>query len=537
MQWNTSAFRPETHGGWLRGALLAGALLLGLTPAAQAQTVLRVVPQSDLRALDPVWTTSQLTQAHGLLVYDQLFALDSRLEPKPQMVDRWQASEDGLVWTFTLRPGLRFSDGSAVTARDVVPSIRRWAARSADGQLMMTRVAGIEALDDSSFRITLSRPYGALLTTLANPTTPLFIMRQAEAGTDPFRAVSEIVGSGPFMYMPAEHQQGVRVVYRRNPHYVPRAEPPDGMAGGRVPKVDVVEWHILPDPATAVAALTRGEVDVLENTPYDLLPVLQRNRAVRLTVTDPLGQQGMLRFNSLAPPFNDSRVRQAVLWAVSRPDYLNAMVGNRQYERDCASVFICGTASETSAGAEPFARPDLERARRALREAGYANQRIVLLDPADYPVIHAETLVTADRLRAMGFNVDLQAMDWSSVVARRSVRDDPASAPNGWHIFHTINPSVVMANPITNYALASGCHGRNWFGWPCDEELERLRVSFADAGTPEARRRALDAIQTRYFEVVPFIALGQITKAVAHRANVSGFVESAIITYWNVEKN
>ena len=520
----------------LRRVALAGALLLGAAAGAQAQTVLRVVPQADLRALDPVWTTSQLTQAHGLLVYDQLFALNARLEAKPQMVESWQTSEDGLSWTFTLRPQLSFSDGTPVTSRDVVPSIRRWAARAAEGQLMMTRVANIEALDEKRFRITLSRPYGVLLNTLANPTTPLFIMREAEATTDPHRAVTTIIGSGPFMYMPAEHMQGVRVVYRRNPHYVPRAEPADGMAGGRVPRVDVVEWHILPDPATAVAALTRGEVDVLENTPYDLLPVLQRNRQVRLSLTDPLGQQGMLRFNSRVPPFDNPRIRQAVLWAIDRADYLRAMVGNSEYERDCASVFICGTPSESTAGAAPFARPDLERARRALREAGYAGQRVVILDPTDYPVIHAETLVTADRLRAMGFNVDLQAMDWSSVVSRRSVREDPATAANGWNIFHTINPSVVMANPITNYALAANCDGRNWFGWPCDEELERLRIGYAEAATPEARRAAVDAIQARYFEVVPFIALGQITKAVAHRTNVRGFVESAIIAYWNVEK-
>ena len=502
-----------------------------------AQTVLRVVPQADLRALDPFWTTSQLTQAHALMVYDQLYALDSSLTPQPQMVEHHEVTPDRLGWTFTLREGLAFSDGTQVTARDVVPSIRRWGARAADGRLMLSRVAAIEVVDDRTFRIQLREPYGPLLQTLANPTTPLFVMREREAVTDPFKAVTEIVGSGPFVYVPSEHVAGVRVIYRRNPHYRPRAEAPDGMAGGRVAKVDVVEWTMLPDPATAVAALSRGEVDVLENAPYDLLPVLQRETGVRLTVIDPLGQQGMLRFNSLVPPFNNPAIRRAVLMAVDRTDHLAAMVGNATYERNCASVFICGTPSESTAGLAAFARPNLAAARAALLASGYRNERVVMLDPADYPVIHAETLVSAELLRSIGFNVDLQTMDWSGVVSRRSVRDDPATAPNGWNVFHTINPSVVMANPITNYALASACDGRNWFGWPCDEELERRRVAFADAATAEERRRALDAIQERYLEVVPFVALGQILKPVAHRSNVSGFVASPLLAFWNVEKH
>lgn len=516
--------------------LLVAAFAWGPLPAKAAETILRFVPQADLKILDPVWTTSQLTQAHALMVYDQLFALDSKLDAKPQMIETWSESPDGLVWRFTLRPGLAFSDGSPVEAKDCVASLRRWAARTTDGQLLMRLTDAIGIADARTFAITLKRSFPQMLQTLANPTTPLFVMREAEASTDPFKQIKAVIGSGPFVYVPEEHREGHVVVYRKNPHARPRPEPADGMAGGKVAKVDRVEWITMPDVGVAVSALRRGEVDLLETAPYDLLGVLEKDPDLALTVIDPLGQQGVVRFNQLVPPFDDPKVRQAVLLATDRKDYLAAMVGYPRYETACASVFICGTASASDVGRETYGTPNLDRAKALLRESSYTGEPVVVLDPTDYTVIHAMTLVTADRLKAVGFKVDLQAMPWSQVVARRSNRDAPKDGRGGWNVFHTIVPSVAMISPVTNYLIATPCDGKNWFGWPCDADLETLRLSFLDATAPADQRRLYDAIQARAWQVVPFVPVGQLVKPVAHRKNVSGLVGSPIIALWNVEK-
>ncbi len=507
------------------------------THAAAQEKVLRVVPQADLKILDPFWTTSQLTQAHALLVYDQLFALDSKLAPKPQMVESWTTSADGLAWTFKLRPGLKFSDGSPVGAKDAAQSLKRWSARTTDGQLLMRHTDAVEVTAEDTFSIKLKRTFPQLLDVLANATTPLFVMREKEASVDPFQQIKDVVGSGPFMYMREEHREGHKVVYRKNPHAHPRPEPADGMAGGKVAKVDVVEWMIMPDAAVGISALKRGEVDVLENAPYDLLSLIEKDPNIALTVADPLGQQGIVRFNHLIPPFNDPKLRQAVLLATDRSAYLAAMVGDKRFERNCASPFICGTISESQAGLAEHSKFDLAKAKAMVAASGYKGEPVVVLDPTDYAVIHAMTLVTADRLKAIGFNVDLQAMTWSLVVGRRSNREAPQDGRGGWHVFHTIVPSVAMISPSTNYLMATACDGKNWFGWPCDAELEKARLSFIDATSSDKQKAVYDAMQTRYWDAVPFVAVGQLVKPIVHRSNVKGIVASPVIALWNIEKN
>src|SRR5438094_5094493 len=131
------------------------ALALAAAPASGvAETVLRFIPQADLRSLDPIWTTAYVTRNFGYLVYDTLFALDKDFQPQPQMVDKWTASDDKLVYSFSLRDGLKWHDGQPVRAADCIASIERWAKRDQFGQKMMEAVASIAAKDDKTFTIT-----------------------------------------------------------------------------------------------------------------------------------------------------------------------------------------------------------------------------------------------------------------------------------------------------------------------------------------------------------------------------------------------
>ena len=277
--------------------LLCSLLLVGLLAVApaRAQKVLRVVPQNDVVLLDPVFGTAWVSMISGVMIYESLFTWDAAMRPQPMMVEAWSTSADGLVWRFTLRDGQHFHDGQKVSSEDVIASLRRWMEFDGGGAKLVAATAAMQMVDDATFEIHLTRPFPAMLGVLAAaPARFAAIMRRKDIPTER-RPVTTAIGSGPFRYVAEERISGAKVVYARNPAYVPRAEAPDGMAGGRVVKVDRVEWHIIPDASTAAAALQSGEMDVAERPAFDLLPLLAKNPQLRLRKLSPLADQTMLR--------------------------------------------------------------------------------------------------------------------------------------------------------------------------------------------------------------------------------------------------
>ena len=527
----------------LQTALLVGAAFVvgSASPAtSHAQSVLRLISQSDLTVLDPVFSTANIVSNHGYMVYDQLFGLDAKRVPKPQMVDTYQQSADGLVWKFKLRSGLKFSDGKPVDAKDVVASVNRWAARHAAGRTVMTRVKELVATGPDTFEFRFSAPFAPLLAALAEPETPLFIMREKEATTDVNTQISEVVGSGPFLFVKEEWRPGSKAVYRKNPAYVPRSDPPDGFAGAKIAKVDRVEWLYLPDPTTATQALVRGEGDIMEIPPTDLIPILEKDPNVALRVIDKTGTQAIIRPNHLFPPFNNAKARQALLYLVGdQKDTLAVMVGRPDLEIQCWAVFVCNTPLATTAGVGDWAKgnrkANLEKAKQLLKESGYDGRPIVMLDPTDQALIHKGVLVVAEGLREIGANVDLQAMVWTSLLARRQVKDAPGTSSQGWNTFSTWGGGVIIGNPLANPWAASPCDGKNWFGWVCDEELEKMRLEFITAVGPQ-RDELAKRYQTRFYETVPYIILGQYMAPIAYRKNISGVLDTPRLVLWNIEK-
>src|SRR5438128_8844644 len=289
----TMAYRPVRL--FLAVALAAGALAC----AANAKT-LRVAPHSDLKVVDPIWTTALISVNHGYMIYDTLFALDDKLNPQPQMVDRYAMSADKLTWTFTLRDGLEWHDGTPVDAEDCIASLKRWGARDAMGQKLMSYVAELAAPDAKTIRMTMKEPYGLVLQTLAKPGASVpFMMPKRVAETDPQKQITEYVGSGPFIFKADEWRPGEKAVYLKNPKYKPRSELASGLAGGKVAKVDRVEWIWIADTQTQVNALINGEIDFIEAPPHDLLPLLAEDKNIELFVFGKSGRQNALRFNTL----------------------------------------------------------------------------------------------------------------------------------------------------------------------------------------------------------------------------------------------
>jgi peptide/nickel transport system substrate-binding protein len=523
----------------LTAAASAVALAIAAAGPASGETRLRVVAESDLKSLDPIWTTAAVTASHGFMIYDQLFAQDGKGVAKPQMVESWRSSADGLAWTFVLRPGLKWHDGTPVTAKDAVPSIRRWGARITSGQILMTRVADVVAIDDRSFEIRLKDRFGPIIEMLGATGQPLLVMREKEAMTDPFQQVAEAVGSGPFIFEKEKWVPGSKVHYRKNPDYVSRPEPPDGAAGAKVVKLDAVEWTYIPDPSTAVQALIRGEVDFQEFVPTDLLPLLDREKAVTVRIINKAGYRATLRPNHLVAPTSNAKFRQAMLYAMDQSQSLAAMIGNRDLEKSCWAVFSCGFPLETTAGIGDFATPkpqNIERAKVLLQEAGYDGQPVVILNPKENQLISAMTTMSGQLLERVGINVDMQNVDWGTLVSRRALKDDPKTSRAGWHVFHTWGVAVLSADPLTANTAATPCDGKNWFGWPCDETLEAMRQRFITIADPAERKALAEEFQKRFYEVVPYIPLGTFYQKAAWRSDVEGVLDNLSAVFWNVSK-
>ncbi len=519
-----------------RRATLAAAGVALMRPAlAQPPSVLRFVPHANLANLDPVWGGGYVVRNAAALVWDTLYGVDASSTPRPQMVEAHEVSGDGLTWTFRLRSGLRFHDGEKVLARDAVASIDRVSRRDQIGQIMRTRLNAIETIDDRSFRIRLNTPFPQMLFAMGKPSVPWFVMPERLARTDPFQQIGEYVGSGPMRLVRDEWMPGSRAVFARFDGYVPREEAASWWAGGKRMHFDRIEWIGMPDPSTAAAALQTGEVDWWETPLPDLLPVLRRNRAISVDIADPLGNIGILRMNHLHPPFSDVRARRALQMALSQEDYMRAVAGDDPaLWRVLPSFFPPGTPVFSDAGGDVLTGPrDLAAARRLLAEAGYRGEPITVIVGAEIPANNAMGQVTADLLRRLGMNVDYVATDWGTVGQRRANKAPPAQG--GWHILHTWSAGSETLFPPAYGPLRTHGDGA-WFGWPRSEEIERLLAGWLDAATPEAARRATDAVNRASMEFVTQIPLGQFFNVQAWRSGIEGIVPGPLPFFWDVRK-
>jgi peptide/nickel transport system substrate-binding protein len=515
----------------------AGLATIGLgrrTQAADAKT-LRFIAQADLRVLDPIWTTAYITRNHGYMVFDTLFALDPKFKPHPQMVGDYSISPDKLLYSFTLRDGLKFHDGQPVRGADCTASLKRWMVRDSFGQTLATVVEEMKGGDNKSFTIRLKEPFPLLIDALAKVSSLVpFIMPERLAQTDPYQQVTEMVGSGPFKFVKEEFQPGHQVVYVKNTDYVPRSEPPYWASGGKVVKVDRVEWLYLPDVMTKAAALGAGEVDWWEDPPPDMWPIVAANRDITLAERDPLGGMGTLRFNHLQPPFDNVKMRQAVLAVADQADFMTAYAGDPQNWKVCASFFTCGTSMASDSGSNVLTgKRDFDKAKQLIADAGYKGEKIVVLDAVDTPNPHAHALVIADLLKKLGLNVEIAASDWGNLVIRRASKKPIAEG--GWSVFGTGWAGVDMLDPALNQTLRTNGEAA-WFGWPMDNKIEAMRTQWIKAGDSEARQEIAASIQQRAFETVPYIPTGAWKLMTAYRRNLKNLVLGPVIFQWSVEK-
>src|SRR6266576_1031395 len=485
-----------------RTAILAAACTAGLAAAATpalAQTTLRAVMHSDLKILDPIWTTAYIVRNHGYMIYDTLLAQDEKGDIKLQMLEKYDTAPDNKSYTFTLRDGLLWHDGQPVTSEDCIASIKRWAVKDSVGQKMMTFVESIDAVDAKTFTIKLKEPTGLVLLGLSKPSSNVpFMMPKRVAETDPNKQIEDFTASGPFVFVRDEWKPGDKTVYVKFDKYKPRAEPASGLAGGKVVKVDRVEWRAISDAQQAVNALSKGEIDFVEQPSHDLLGTLKKDPNVTVVISPFLKAQYVFRPNHIHKPFDNPKIRQALWYAFNQEDFLMATIGDAEYIKECKALFICGTPLASTKGMDGLLTSNAKKAQELLKEAGYDGTPGVLMHSTDLKVLTNLAPVAKSLMEKAGFKVDMQSMDWQTVVARRAKKDPPNAG--GWNAFMTSWVSADILNPVMAGFANAGCD-KAMFGWPCDEQTEKLRDQFARETDPAKQKEIAAAVQKRDTEV------------------------------------
>jgi peptide/nickel transport system substrate-binding protein len=512
--------------------LTAIALTLAAT-TTKAETVLHVAAGTDVTAFDPTGPAATQTYIHGLLVYDMLFALDESLNVHPQMVEDDIVSADKLTHTMRLRPGLRFHDG---TTRDVVASLKRWMGLDIVGRTMAIDVASLDVSDATTFILKMKRAF-PVAQALANSGSGLpVIMREQEAASGPFTHDTKVIGSGPFRFVASEWNPGDRLVYAKFAGYVPRNEPPDGLAGGKIAKVDRIIFHVIPDTATKSAALQTGEIDFIDQLPFDQAEVLAKQPGITVATLSNIFNPFFLRPNSLYPPFDNPKARQALALAVEQPDYMAVSFVRPEWGQPCLSYFVCGSPNGIVDGSAPYSHPDLSRAKALLVESGYKGEPVILLSSHESLFVGMASDYAMQNLRQIGLNLQQAESDWGTFMTRRNSKNRPAEG--GWNLFITSVSGAGTYSPLSNSIADTTCGARNFAGWACDEPAAVLRDAYIHEPDPQRQQTILKQLSERLWQVVPTVILGQRAQLYAWRNSLSGFVRSPslVTAYWNIEK-
>ncbi len=514
--------------------LTMGLSLGAVATSAQAESVLTVNMHSDLKIVDPIWTTAYMSRNYGYMVYDTLYGMNSKGEIKPQMVDKLDISADGLTYNFTLRSGMTFHDGAPVTGDDVVASIKRWGSKDAMGQLMMGFVKDMKGSTGDTFSLNLNKPTGLIIQALGKPSSNVpFIMPARIAATPGSEQITEYVGSGPFVFLKDEWKPGDKAEFAKFAEYKPRSEPGDGLAGGKVVHVDKVVWKVIRDAQTKMNALSKGEIDVIESPSHDLLPLMEKDPNIQLIDLNPFGNQYTFRPNALHPPFNNPKILEALLYAFNQEDFVMSTVGDPKYFKLCKAMFICGTPLATEAGFEDKLESNYKKARELVEEAGYDGTPVLIMHPTDLAILGNLVPVAKSAMEKIGLKVDMVAMDWQTLVGRRNKKELPAEG--GWNAFITSWNSVDNASPLSTPMLNAACD-KALFGWPCDDIIQGLRNEYANEADAGKQLAIVEKLQQQVAKKPTHIHLGQWYQPTAMGANISGAPVSPVVAFWGYKK-
>jgi peptide/nickel transport system substrate-binding protein len=497
-------------------------LALGGPASAQEQPrmggVFKVAMIGEPPTLDLHTTTAVIVQQITWHVYEGLYTYDRNYNPIPLLVEAHAVSDKGRTYTFKLRRGVKFHNGKELSSADVVASLRRWGRLATPGKQFWRNVEGLEAKDPLTVALYLKEPSGALFMGLARPNNGAVIYPKeiAEAAGD--NPVKEYVGTGPYRFV--EHKPDRHVKLVRFKEYAPRSEPADGFGGKRTAYLDELLFMPVPDVAVRLAGVETGEYHVgleIQQDQYDRVKGMPK---VVAGIIKPQGWSTAV-LNHKQGLMTDRRLRQAFQAALEMESIMAAGFGNKAFYRlDPGLSFPEQPQWHSKASAELYNQKNPARARKLLQEAGYAGQPLRWLTTKEYQWMYKNALVAKQQLEAAGFKIDLQVVDWATLVQRRA-------KPEVWDVFST----GITFNPEPAFATPTLC---NWPGWWCHDDKEQWMEAMARDSDPKKRRAMWEKVQTIFYEDVGRVKFGDFFGLTATRKEVQGYRPTNEMNLWNV---
>ena len=481
--------------------------------------------EAPVKAIDPVWTTATVTWRSSQMVYDSLQRLDTKYQYQNNGFTSWEQSSDGLTWTFKLRDGMKFHDGSKVTATDVQQSAFRWADRITAGIQMFKRsVEGnfseksLSVVDATTFTLNLKEPYPAL--SMGFSEAPFIVKASVAKGTDANSRMSQdgydgstYISSGPY------------VLKKWVPGYRFEYEPHQGWVGN-VPEgesvwVDAVNVVEVPDKTTLLAGLKTGKIDYATSGASEQYTELAADPNMKMLVAAP--GTPILLLNHTKSPFKYLNARRSIQ-AAQNAEKLMAVHGPKELWSVCHAIFLCGTPGESDAGKAKYNQNNLTLAQeyrdKFVAEAGWdlANDTIEMVSNTSYQSHRDRSLINIARIREIGFKINMTMTDWATAVTIRQNKD-------AWDIFHTGCCGVPSNNPVMNWYLSP-----KTYGWHTNQTIIDLQAQYTKETTDAGRKKVLDAVQESYYDQVSHISPGQSNVYHVWRASTNGAHDYAIST-------
>jgi peptide/nickel transport system substrate-binding protein len=503
----------------MKTALMILAALLMAVPAGAQEAprqggILKAAMIGEPPTLDTHTTTATIAYQIAWHVFETLYTYDTHYQPVPFLAEGHTVSDGGRRYTVTLRKGVKFHNGKELTAADAAASMTRWGRLHTTGKTMFKTIEAVEAKDTHTLVIHLKEPSGSLLFALASPYLAIHQKSVIDAAGD--QPIKEYIGTGPFRFV--EHRPDRHIRVQRFKEYSARTDAPDGFGGKRTAWVDEIRFLPVPDVAVRVAGVESGEYHFAQTVKQDLYDRLKANPKIELPVVKPSAwitaapnhKQGVM---------TNKKVRQAMQAVLDMDSIMRAAIGHRTFFRvDGALYFPEQGVFHTQTGVTGYNAKNKDRARALLKEAGYAGEPIRWITTKEYEYMYNSALVGKQQMEEVGFKVDLQVVDWATVVQRRN-------KPELWDVFTT----GITFSP--DPALTSNLQC-NWPGWWCNEEKEKLLAEMLRESDAKKRRALIERIQAVFYEDVGRIKMGDFFTMYATR-DLQGFDAGPFLHFWN----
>ena len=497
--------------------------LLAVVPAlAQEQPrtggVLKVAMIGEPPTLDLHTTTAVITQQIMWHVFETLYTYDKQYNPIPMLAEGHTVSDNGRTYTFRLRRGVKFHSGRDLTAEDVVLSLKRWGKLATPGKAIWKNVEGIEAKDPATVVIYLKEPSAVLLMGLARPNNGAVIYPKEVMAATGDAAIKENIGTGPYRFL--EHKPDRHIRLTRFKEYSARSEAPNFFGGKRIAYLDEIRFIPVPDVAVRLAGAQSGEYHFAQQIKTDQYERIKNAPGLVMSVVKPTGWSTAV-LNHKQGIMTDKRIRQAVQAALDMEPIMAAGFGDKAFYRvDPGLMHLEQPQWHSKAGGEYYNQKNPEKAKKLLKEAGYAGQPVRWITTQEYEYMYKHALVAKQQLEGVGLKIDLQVVDWATLVQRRN-------KPEAFDIFST----AITFNPEPALNTGVQC---NWPGWWCLDDKEQWLDSVSRETDPRKRKAMWDKVQTLFYEDVGRIKLGDWFGLQVYRKDVRGYTTSNEQGFFNV---